>query len=195
LEVGIITAIFVLAVMLLGSSNLIKTVEMFNFFKKSIDKTKNEKQFFSLCFADSIQYALSNLEILNNYNNTKRSLFKSYYGLKISKEELIKSFYFLQDVIIFCKEQPIYQNEELASNIKSMYLKVNLFFLEVPEEQIPEEQMQNFAFGRKFKLQENLGPKELQDLTLVDWRNREQWEYWEKRYGNNELGLYCKRRT
>lgn len=116
----------------------------------------------------------------------------SHKQLDYPKEDVIKSFYFLIDCVRFCKNKPIFKNEELVSKVKAIYIRVSLYFLDVSPESIPTDPMENYRYGKQFGLQENLGESELRDLALIDWRNSEHWEYWAKnKYGNNRLGEYC----
>ena len=168
---------------------------MFKFLKKNraIKPEASETGSFILCSSESIGYALSNIDELDNYNNTNNNHFKSYSALVCPKDNLIRSFYFLRDVIQFCEKEPIYQNKELDHSLRSMYYLVNTYFLDVPLEIIPLNKSENYEFGRQFKLSENLASKELQDLTLAYWRNQEQWKFWAANYGDNVLGKYCER--
>jgi hypothetical protein len=140
----------------------------------------------------SIAYAIRIIGKVEKLFDSKKGMFNSYRQLDCPKEDVIKSFYFLTDCVRFCKSKPIYKNEELVTQIKAMYARVSLYFLDVPIDNIPTEAMENYKYGKQFGLQERLGESEIRDLALVDWRNSEQWEYWAKnKYGNNELGKYC----
>lgn len=171
---------------------------MFNLFKSKRNIQTNpagkesKKNIFVLGSYDSTVYALSLIDKLNKCNESNSLLFKTYEALACPKDDFKKSFYFLQDVIFFCKEDPLYDNNELLNNIKYLYSQVLTYLLDVPNASVPTDKKHNYSFGRQFKLIENIGTKELEDLTLVNWRNSAQWTFWGARYGANELGDYCR---
>lgn len=171
---------------------------MFNFLRPkketqhSLSERKTNIKDFMLCSQESSRYALSVVEKLISYNESNSLLFKTYKALDCSKEDLVKSLYFLQDVTLFCKEDPLYNNSDLRNKLRFLYSQVLTYYLDVPTEALPADKKENYAFGRQFNLLAYLGPRELENLTLVNWRNSEQWKFWGSKYGDNELGDYCR---
>ena len=172
---------------------------MFNFFgskqkgQANLAEKDSANKIFILGSYESTLFAFSLIDNLKNYNESNSLLFKTYKALNCHKDDFIRSFYLLQDVVLFCEKDPLFGNNELTDNIRFLYSQEITYFLDVPIESIPTDKKQNSSFGRQFKLLENLGPKELEDLTLVNWRNSEQWMYWANEYGSNELGDYCRK--
>jgi hypothetical protein len=151
---------------------------------KAIPKSNNQ---FKMCDKTSIALAFSNLDKLSKLLEKNKALFKSFRSISCSKDDLIRSFYFLNDVTIFCKKEPIFNSSDLQSNVGSLQALVNLYFIDVDPNLIPSEFSENYEFGSKNKIDES----QIDELKLINWRNKDQWKYWAAKYGDNECGKYC----
>lgn len=151
---------------------------------------------FKLGEKSSIAIAAANIQELTENNEKNRGYYKSFRSLNCSKEDLKRSFYFLKDCILFCKEEPIYNNKEMLSNLRFLEMNVVLNYLDVESDQIPTDKIQNFRYGQQFKLNESLDVKQLEELKLIDWRSKEHWRFWVIEYGiESSLGKFCLERA
>lgn len=140
----------------------------------------------------SIAFAFANLDELHKNNERDKRHFKSFRSLNCSIENLKRSFYFLKDCIYFCKDELIYNNQELLSNLRFLETSVILTYLDTEPGQIPYNIRENYAFGKAFELDKNLDEKQLSELKLINWRDKEHWAFWAVKYGTESpLGKYC----
>jgi hypothetical protein len=174
------------------------------FFRKRTDNTlinneitisKIEKPIsstFILCSDYSLSLSFENVEIFAKNNEKDKRYYKSISSLKCSKEDLIRSFYFLEDCIYFCKNEVIYNNKVLLSHVGMLKHTFFICYLNVNPEEIPYERDENFRFGHNIQLNEDLNQIEIEALKLIDWRDKEHWEFWANTYDSeNPIGQYC----
>ena len=151
---------------------------------------------FVLGSKESISHAFAIIDELHKNNQREKNHFKSFRSLSCSREDLKRSFYFLKDCIYFCKDESIYNNKDLLTNLNFLETSMILTYLDVDPNSIPTEVRENYTFGRQFALDQNLSAKQLSELELIDWRSKEQWQFWANGYGtDNIIGQYCLERA
>lgn len=152
---------------------------------------------FKLGQEKDISRAFKIIEIFTESNNRdNKRFYKSFRSLSCSREDLIRSFYFIQDCIFFCEDQPIYNNKELLSSVKSLHMSLILSYIDIEPELIPLELIENIRFGKKYDLMSNLGIKQITELGLIDWRTKEHWLFWANSYGTDDIvGQFCLERS
>jgi hypothetical protein len=142
---------------------------------------------------ESIKYSMSIINKVNELNQSNSSLYKSIQSLGCSKDELIKSFYFISDNIYFSEnDSRIYKNHKLGASNNELHAYVNLYFADVNPKEIPTDRIENVKWGNEFSKNNDLEKTQLYELSLINWRTKDQWEFWADKYGEeSELGKYC----
>lgn len=148
---------------------------------------------FKLNDHNSISRAFSIIDILIQNNiRYSRIFYRSYRSLSCSRSDLIRSFYLVRDYVYFCKNEPIYGNEELLKHIDTLHMILNTSYLDVEPSLIPNNQSDNIHFGSKYELRSALGIKQVTELGLIDWRSKEHWLFFANHYGTDDvLGQFC----
>lgn len=169
----------------------------------SKQKNKNEidnnllntksNEYFELCSKESISFSLENVQKLSNDLISTKPFYKSVYSLSVSKENLIRSLYFLFDTYEFCEnESQIFKNDKLKQELNIIYINFTNRCLDVSPNFVPEEHRENMNFGREFNSKINISERQVNELKLIYWRKREHWNYESKKYGlETPMGAFC----
>lgn len=153
---------------------------------------KASTSYFMMCSAHSISLAFENIDRLSKNNERDKRHFKSFRSLGCTREDLKRSFYFLKDCVYFCKNERIYNDKKLLDNLGFLEMQVVMCYIDADPNDIPQDRIENYKFGKQFELDKDLDEKQLAELKLINWRSKEQWKFWANKYGSEgKLGQYC----
>ena len=166
-------------------------VYLFDRFSKMYSDNKPKKthnQQFVLCNQESLNYAIDLIQVFAK--NLSKADGAGYHSRNEydNADDVIRSFYFVQDWIEFCESSALYKNKEFETANFSLFIST-FRIIDVQKSEIPETQSENFKFGNEHikKFPRN----QAKDLNLIYWRKKKHWLFWANYYDDEELKKRC----
>lgn len=157
------------------------------------NKISNENSEFSpsTFSGDSFEKAMNHIRnVIENNEKYKDYHCKSYRTLLFTKTSIELAFEYLIDSVKFDENSPVYKDENFKNYLKGIHMGMLLTYVDIDFNQIPKNTIEQVKLCTDKKV--NLGENQYEIVKLINWRSKEQWEYFANAFEiESDLGKLC----